>query len=294
MFLTSRPELPIRLGFEQNKNHQDLVLHKLPASVVEHDIRVFLKYKLSKVQYERSLPPDWPGNDNVERLVQIAVPLFISAATVYRFVGDPKWRPEKRLQSILENSAATSDSQIDRTYLPVLNQLLSNTSQGERKQLKQEFQDIIEIIILFAAPLSVNSLSQLVNLPRNDIKNRLNRFHSVLSIPRNIDTPVRMLHLSFRDYLLITESLFHINKQKTHGKIALRCLQLMKARLKHNICNIANYGAEHKNIDSQVINQHLTADLQYSCRYWVHHLKQNQNCIPESQILSFLKKHFLH
>ncbi|PIG89297.1 hypothetical protein AARAC_010795 [Aspergillus arachidicola] len=294
VFLTSRPELPIRLGFEQDKNHQDLVLHELPASVVEHDIRVFLKYKLSKVQHERSLPPDWPGNDNVERLVQMAVPLFISAATVYRFIREPKWRPEKRLLSILEDPAATSDSQMDRTYLPVLNQLFFNASQGEKKQLKKEFQDIVGVIILLAAPLSVNSLSQLINLPRDDIKNRLDGFHSVLSVPRNIDAPVRMLHLSFRDYLLITESPFHIDEQETHGKIALRCIQLMEARLKHNICDLASYGAQRKNIDSQVINQHLTADLQYSCRYWVHHLKRNQGCIPESQILSFLKKHFLH
>jgi type II secretory pathway predicted ATPase ExeA len=30
IFLTSRPDLPIRLGFKQNNNHKDVVLHELP------------------------------------------------------------------------------------------------------------------------------------------------------------------------------------------------------------------------------------------------------------------------
>ena len=45
VFVTSRPELPIRLGFKQiaNDDHQDLVLHEIPRPVIEHDIALFLK-----------------------------------------------------------------------------------------------------------------------------------------------------------------------------------------------------------------------------------------------------------
>ncbi|KAB8238953.1 YVTN repeat-like/Quino protein amine dehydrogenase [Aspergillus alliaceus] len=281
VFLTSRPELPIRLGLEQDKNHQGLVLHELPASMVERDIR-----------HERSLSPDWPGNDNVERLVHMAVPLFIFAATACRFIKEGT-HPKKRLQKLLEFQVTATATQLDKIYLPVLNQLISD-DKDDLKELIEEFQDIVGVIVLLTTPLSIRSLSQLLQISADDISELLDRLHSVLSVPSDREAPVRILHLSFRDYLLITKSPFYIHEQKTHGKIASYCLQVMEARLKHNICGLASYGMQRKDINPQVINQHLTADLQYSCRYWVYHLKQSQGHISESEILSFLKKHFLH
>ncbi|SCV61403.1 related to RSA4-WD-repeat protein required for maturation and efficient intra-nuclear transport [Fusarium fujikuroi] len=93
VFLTSRPELPIRLGFSEVRGfYQDLVLHEIPAQIVEHDIVVFLNDEFKKIRHkfnltvvdERRLPLDWPGCSIVQRLAQMAVPLFIFAATVCR------------------------------------------------------------------------------------------------------------------------------------------------------------------------------------------------------------------
>jgi hypothetical protein len=224
----------------------------------------------------------------------MAVPLFIFAATICRFIGEKKWPPEKRLKLILREQAASSGSQMDRTYLPVLYQLLSDANGGEIEQLKQEFQDIIGVIVLLATPLSVNGLAHLINLPTDDVNNRLEGFHSVLSVPENINSPVRIFHLSFRDYLLNTESPFHVDEKETHEKIASHCLRVMGSQLRHNICGLASYGTQLIDIDNQVINRHLSAELEYSCRYWVYHLRQSKGCISESKIFSFLKQHFLH
>ncbi|KAJ6063670.1 hypothetical protein N7499_012350 [Penicillium canescens] len=292
--LTSRPELPIRLGFLKEDNYQDLVLHELPAPVIEHDIRVFLEYKLSAIQREHSLPSDWPGNKRLEQLVQMALPLFIFAATLCRFVGDEDWFPEERLTAVLQDEATTSTSDMDRTYLPVLHQLLNAKNKKDFERLLQEFQDIIGVIVLLAVPLSVVTLAQLTGIPENKIVNRLKRFHSVLSVPADLEAPVRVLHLSFRDFLIHTEGDFHINEKNTHRQIALNCLRVMDTRLRHNICDLASYGIQRQDIDPQVIQQRLPADLQYSCCYWVHHLKQSQGAIPEFEILSFLQKRFLH
>ncbi|KAK5797619.1 hypothetical protein VI817_003910 [Penicillium citrinum] len=292
--LTSRPELPIRLGFLKEDNYQDMVLHELPAPVIEHDIRLFLEYKLSAIQREHSLPSDWPGNKRIEQLVQMALPLFIFAATLCRFIGDEYWLPEERLTAVLQNDATTSTSDMDRTYLPVLNQLLAAKNKKEFEQLLQEFQNIIGTIVLLDTPLSVVSLSQLTGIPENKIVNRLKRFHSVLSIPADLDAPVRILHLSFRDFLIHTEGDFRINEKDTHRQIALNCLRVIDTRLRHNICDLASYGIQCQDIDPQIIQQRLPADLQYSCYYWVHHLKQSQGSISGSEILSFLQKRFLH
>ncbi|KAA8642420.1 uncharacterized protein ATNIH1004_011364 [Aspergillus tanneri] len=292
VFLTSRPETPIRLGFRDEENHQDLILHELPEPVIEHDIRLFLENKLSKIPDGCLLSPDWTRSQVIDELVRMAVPLFIFAATACRFIKEGL-HPKKRLQKYLEFQATTTATQMDKIYLPVLNQLTGDLA-DDSKEILEEFQDIVGVIILLATPLSIESLALLLHMSADDISELLDPLHSVLSIPSDRESPVRILHLSFRDYLLITETRFHVNKQETHRKIALHCIRVMKTQLKHNICDLASYGTQRKDVDSLVINQHLTAHLQYSCQYWVHHLKHSEGRISESEILTFIKERFVH
>jgi hypothetical protein len=69
IFLTSRPELPIRLGFKKMlaDAHQDVVLHDIPQATIERDISAYLKDELARIrdEYNCTCPPDQamePGN----------------------------------------------------------------------------------------------------------------------------------------------------------------------------------------------------------------------------------------
>ncbi|KAL3469229.1 hypothetical protein BJX99DRAFT_268450 [Aspergillus californicus] len=292
IFLTSRPELPVRLGFKKSDDHQDLDLHVLPNPIIEHDIRIFLKERFSMIRKSRELTDDWPGNDTLDALVMMAVPLFIFAATACRFIEEGR-HPERRLKKLLEAQAVTSASQMDRIYQPVLIQLFKDND-DESEELLQEFRDIVGVIITLATPLSLESLTRLLRLPKQIIIEVLDPLHSVLNISSDTKAPVRILHLSFRDYLLTTESKFHVDEQQTHQKIALHCLRIMKDRLKYNICGLSSYGTQKVDISSQTIAQHLSADLQYSCQYWIYHVQQSEGHISEPEVFPFLENHFLH
>ena len=298
IFLTSRPELPIRLGFKQIANeHQDLILHEIPELVIKRDLSLFLNNKFAKIRCERALAPEWPGDESIEALAALSAPLFIFAATVCLFVGDRNWSPEKRLAAILQDQALNRTSRLDRTYLPILNQLLTGQDEEDSKQLLREFQDIIGVVVLLASPLSVNALSRLLDTPKDDICNRLESFHSVLSVPKGPDTPLRILHLSFRDFLVNPDrkgkSPFWIDEKEMHRKIANQCLAVMQRGLKKNICDLPSHGTSRADLESQAINCYLSADLQYSCRYWVHHLDRGGFCLP-NRLDMFLQQHFLH
>jgi hypothetical protein len=68
--LTSRPVLPIRLGFESIPNdYQGLVLHEIPNQVIEHDISLYIKDQFSKLRQERSFSLDWPGEESIKILI---------------------------------------------------------------------------------------------------------------------------------------------------------------------------------------------------------------------------------
>ncbi|EED11823.1 WD repeat-containing protein, putative [Talaromyces stipitatus ATCC 10500] len=291
-FCPSRPELAVCLGFNQDNSYQDLVLHELPKPKIEHDIRVYLEDKLSKIRDERLFSNDWPGNEAIKELVQMAVPLFIFAATTCRFIKEGT-HPKKHLQDFLKFQVTTSASQIGKVYLPILNQLMGD-KEDDPEELLKEFRDIVGVIILLATPLSVKSLARLLNLPEQTINELLDLLHSVLNIPSDKDVPIRILHLSFQDYLLTTESLFHIDERKTYQKIALHYLHVINTSLKHNICGLPSYRTQRDDIDRQAVNQNLSADLQYACQYWAYHLNHSEARIVESLAFDFLKKHFLH
>jgi hypothetical protein len=134
ILVTSRPELPIRLGFGaiQGK-YQDLVLHEIPEPVIEHDIAAYLQSELGRIRdeynasvtKERQLASDWPGKSTIQILVEMAVLLFIFAATVCRFVDDRVCGgPDEQLQEVLRFQTRSQESKLDATYLPVLNKLL--------------------------------------------------------------------------------------------------------------------------------------------------------------------------
>ncbi|KAJ5948231.1 hypothetical protein N7466_001246 [Penicillium verhagenii] len=306
-FLTSRPELPIRLGFDKIQGkHQNLDLHKVQASEITRDLALFLEHKFSKICDDRGLPPTWPGEAALQVLLARTVPLFISAATLCRFIGDSSWDPNKRLMMILTDRFAYV-SKLESTYLPVLTQLLLGQDKWETQQLIEEFKNIVGVIIVVATPLSVDTISQLVDTPVSDITQRLDRLHSVLNVPKDKSIPVRLLHLSFRDFLSDQKTKeseasakFWIDEREMHQLLASKCLKTMSKSLKRNICNLPTYGTARSEIDLHCKSRCIPQALRYACHYWEYHVMQskgNKSTIPESTvqaIYSFLTVHFLH
>ncbi|KAK0714784.1 hypothetical protein B0H67DRAFT_536753 [Lasiosphaeris hirsuta] len=309
-FLTSRPELPIRLGFSEIKGkYQDLVLHEIPKPIIEHDIAAFLDFELASIRDEhnalfpgRQLPPEWPGSQIAQDLVKMAVPLFIFAATVCRFIRDSAWcDPDDRLAKVLEYQSGMQQSEIDKldaTYRPVLDRLLVG-SETSQKSLLDEFRTVVGLIVLLAEPLPICPLARLLGIPEKAVIRRLEPLHSVLSVPNSPTSPVRMFHLSFHDFLIDpnkqSTNPFWIDRCTTNEKIAIRCLELLSDHLKKDICNLRMLGTARADIEPSVIDLHLPSDVRYACLYWVYHIQQSNTRITDGhQTYAFLKRHFLH
>jgi hypothetical protein len=297
-FITSRPELPIRLGFQAAENtYQDLVLHEIPAPVIERDISLFLENKLIKIRQQRALCPNWPGEANSRALLAMSIPLFIFAATICRLFEDYNLDPERCLTEILQYE--NDESRLERTYLPVLNRVVSRYDGNRQLQIVQDIREVLGAIILLASPLSVISLSKLTGLTTSSIRARINSLHSVLNIPDNMALPVRIFHLSFRDFLLDPRSRektpFWADEEEVNLRLSNYCLSVMRNQLRRNICNLPNNGMKRKEIVSQHVSDHLPPELQYACRYWIHHpARRKDPNFGFDYVLAFLQVHFLH
>ncbi|KAK5992078.1 Vegetative incompatibility protein HET-E-1 [Cladobotryum mycophilum] len=284
-FLTSRPELPPRLGFDEiNGRYQDLILHEVPTPIIEKDISKFLENELSHIHkdYNRSvpgnrkLPDDWPGKDTIQILVKMAVPLFIFASTVCRFIADRKCgNPDRQLELILRYQTKSQESQLNATYLPVLSQQIDRLPTRQRETAVKEFRTIVGSIIILANPLSTTALSRLLEVPENTIADRLDMLHSVLSIPLSANGPVRLLHLSFRDFLLDPEirdkTPLWIDEKQTHAKVADHCLRVLDDFLKSDLCNIKLPGTPSSDIDRQIESGIKLVDDDRAHRFLLRH-----------------------
>lgn len=250
-FVTSRPEFPILLEFDKIKGaYEGLVLHHVEKDIMTHDLKVYFEFELGKIRedYNRLQPPDdqlspdWPGQDRISVLVKLSVPLFIFAKTVCLFIADYAYSdPEEQLQRVMEVQKVDYASQLHRTYLFVLNRLLLQRSDSglvecdaeEKEKILDNFRKIVGSLVLLDYPLSIDSLSRLLQIPKRNIRNMLNLLHSVLDVP-GLDkptAPVKTLHLSFRDFLTDpknqTKNPFWIDEVNVHAALTTGCMNVL-------------------------------------------------------------------
>ncbi len=315
-FVTSRPELPIRLGFKNiGDSYKDIALHETPA--IHRDISTFISFRLAQIRQDFNktmpgleLPPNWPPPTSFESLVDMAVPLFIFASTACRFISDSSCGdPGEQLDRILEYQKKGGWSQLHTTYLPILNQLfLKRTDSGPVSRTKDEkaeiltwFREIVGTIVVLADPLSTISLARVLGRPPLNIGSKLRGLHSILHISEDPHAPIKLLHLSFRDFLVNDKNRdanpFWIDEREVHERLAVRCLQLLSTdnNLKRDICDLQRPGIRRSEIDQQTIDVALPPEIQYACRYWVYHWKESKCRIRDGDLVdNFLTNHLLH
>jgi hypothetical protein len=303
VFLTSRPEIPIRHGFREisDAEHQDFILHNIPPSIVNQDIYTFLKHSFKLIAQECTLIAGWPGEQTIERLVQNASGLFIWAATACRFIREGKSFASTRLNIILKhssNSISAPEKHLNSIYITVLRQCISpDYSDEEAKELLSILKYLLGSIIALDSPLSPRSLNRLLSTLQGKVDSILNDLHAILNIPKD---PTHLLHLhhpSFRDFLFDKTRCeeFWVDEKQAHQVLADSCIRLMSTSLKQDICGFDTPGMLIGDSDRSQVERSLPPEVQYACLYWIQHLQKSsiQLC-DNNQVHCFLQEHILH
>ncbi|KAK4495999.1 hypothetical protein PRZ48_013267 [Zasmidium cellare] len=310
LFVTSRPELPVRLGFHgiSENTHLDVRLEEVTKDHITHDIAIYLRHKVAEIRssyatmYDTNvIGHDWPGDHAIEALIEMAQPLFIFAATACRLLGELDEDPNETLRMILDHRLEAS--QLDRTYGPVLEKLVLRKTEKQQRDITQDFQILVGAIVLLQDPLPAPALSRLLDVSESKVYTRLTQLHSVLDVPAVGDRSreVRPLHLSFRDYLTDPDKRdktpFWINEVQTHRSVARQCLRLLaeSRQLQQDLCVVGQPGTRRVEIGRERVREHIPADVAYACNYWVWHLTKGEEHICDNgPVHRFLQRHLLH
>ena len=270
LFLTSRSETTIRLGFEEipNDQHHNFVLQSISSSIVNHDLLMYFQHELKNV----TVSNQWPSEAEFVRLVERAEGLFIWAATACKFIKGGRRLATSRLTSILDGDSVMrgSEKKLDEIYTTVLVQSISGDyNYQEIEEVLALFRAIVGSIVLLFDPLPAAALAQLLNRPEWQVHLTLHDLYSVLEVPPSPDRPIRVVHPSFRDFLVNKERCLDerlwIDQGKAHHDIAKHCLCVMSKTLKRNICRLKTPGTLKSEIETSTIDQHLPYHVQYAC-----------------------------
>ena len=169
-------------------------------------------------------------------------------------------------------------SGIDALYTEILTQAFRNVEPDDQ-EVFHYLRSVVGAVLLVFNPLSAESLSDLLSdfdTP-SDVSTALYSLHSLLLIPDNTKDPIHTFHKSFPDFLMdpkrCKDEQFFVDPLAHHAELLLSCLNLMKKRLKRNICNLDDHAVLSRAKDpSPHWKSHIGGALEYACCFWTKHL----------------------
>jgi len=270
-FLTSRPEPAIREKMlVPGYSHSVLYLHDIEESIVEADIEKYLTEALG------SMSPR-PSPNEVERLAKRAGKLFIYAATAVRYIHHSRGNSSARLQTVLGMASGLTKQheELNGLYTSILSAAIDPDLE------EQEINDIwltLKTVVCAKEPMTVQTLVSLLNLTEQQVQSSLEPLRSILHVQDGIHGLVSPFHASFPDYLFdkLQSGGFHCEILEHSEVLANCCFDLMKNKLKFNICELESSFVFDKDVlDLQDrIKSFISPALSYACRYWGKHLQQ--------------------
>ncbi|KAF3318714.1 hypothetical protein TWF173_006730 [Orbilia oligospora] len=304
VFVTSRPETPIRVGFKKiDGAFEGLVLHDIEQKIIQHDIKIFFEKQFEKIveEHDEMLTAGWPGQNTIQQLVDFSSPLFIVASTICLLVNSSHFGPKEQLEKILEYQSKAHISKLARIYLPVFDQLLAGKDEDEKISIVDSVRHLLGTILVPKSSVSRQDISQLLDISEDNLLVRLRGFHSVLYIPKDVTQAIRPYHLSFQEFLLDpqTEKVtpFYIGAERGNRNLTMSCLSLLDKTLKMGICDIPlacdpdmwQYEAREE------VLRCTSPVARYACRFWIEHaIECTQLHGDDGQIHQFLEKYLLH
>jgi NACHT domain len=277
LVVTSRAENDVKRLFSRIKHHVITIPVGRPINQGSpNDIGIFLEKEFKRIQEEDDLlPSDWPGSETIQALSSKAGGLFIWAKTIVSLIE--KETPDTRLQEILGGKGIGNIGTLDGTETgnmgTLYSQIIGALFDEKADEKLRYFRSVVGIVMVANAPLTVDSVAQLLRLKKDMVVHICRGLQSVMEYTGDI----RFKHQSFVDFLLDPVGCppeFQVNLQQANADLSIHCLMTMNSELRFNICKIeSSYLSNSEIQDLKLrIGEHISGALQYSCLHWYSHL----------------------
>ncbi|KAF9645553.1 hypothetical protein BDM02DRAFT_3120016 [Thelephora ganbajun] len=285
-FITGRPEPRIKTGFRLPllvDSTDVFVLHDVHPSLINSDIRLFLKHELSEVARRHRLK-GWPSDKHIDLLCRRAGGLFVYAVATVGFLDSRTHLPKRRLEVIVnlpESTAHEGRARFNsgsKTTLDILyTSILKTAFSEEDVEVDSKVRSTIGTVVLLVNPLPPFGIAELIGLDPQEVTQFLTLLQSLLTFDEDSNQPVKPFHKSFPDFITdpsrCTDTRFLVPSKSLHLKLAVDCLRVMNDGLERNLLSLPDYSlnSEVRDLEAR-ISDHISNALRYACRSWHSHL----------------------
>ena len=283
-FITSRPEIVVMESFDYSLDYSNLILHEVGNEIVKADIELYVKACLGGKKYNR---PNWPSQADVESLVNMSGTLFVYAATVCKYITQRGSYSMPRRLSDVVNFALEATSGLTHPLDILYKRILDATYGSANKREGSDIGMVLTVIVYAYNPLSMTTISALVQIPIEQIQAALSTLHSLIYIPsQDPDVPISTFHASFHDFISNQSSSekYYLDPHVSHKSLALQCLSLINTEWV-NKTNVS-YLAERR-------HEEISQSLAYACCSWAFHFTDADHNNGSDTLKEFFEQHLL-
>jgi hypothetical protein len=196
---------------------------------------------------------------------------------------------------------------LEKSYADTLREAVKNNDGDISDESALHMHDILELGIFAREALTLQAISDLLDMDRNELQAYLSTLSSVLVLPDDAspDGTVRPSHQSFALFVLQQGHLVHpklaFDSAIAGKNLAELCICQLNKLLHMNICRIQDPSLLNVEVPDlgTLLKQYVTAALRYSCRFWVTHCMEHIRAAGQEAQLphgldQFCAEHLLH
>ena len=207
-FITGRPEPRIKTGFRLPllvDSTDVFVLHEVHLTLINDDIRLFLKHHLSVFAQQYRIE-GWPSDEHIDLLCHRAAGFFLYAVATVKFLDSPMQLPQRRLEVITQIPECTtyegktrfkSSMTLDSLYTSILRAAFGEDDPERYPMVRST----IGAVVLLANPLPLSGIAELIGLDRKEVILSLTPVLSLFLISEDSSQPIKPFHRSFPDFI---------------------------------------------------------------------------------------------
>ncbi|KAF7978970.1 hypothetical protein HWV62_44215 [Athelia sp. TMB] len=291
ILITSRPTSNIE-EFLSGSSH--ILTHSMDIYSTENrrDIAMYVDAQLRDSGIRSKMGPDWPDETVIQELKKLAEGLFIWIATICGYLRTV-YKPREKLKTLLSKSIPErlpAEKKMDSLY----SSILATCGDWDDADFVEDYHLVMGAIMAAKRPMSLTALRALHNHTHGlSPENLVQRFGSVLVGFQDPKEPIRILHVSFREFITdraekhASTQRFHVSEKEHSVRLAELCIKTLNLELAASIA-----GAGYLKMDPRVSGSpgipkitRISEQLVYGCDHWADHIADVKN--PE-RILSYL------
>lgn len=242
----------------------------------QEDIATYVRHRLRYIASRKRLGETWPNSQITTDFIVKSEGLFNWVATVSEYLSlVTTTYPERKLKKLLyERNVAglPAEAKMDKLYAEIL-----EAYDWSDEDFVADFRLLVGAIMAAKTPLSASALQALHQDHADlNVNESLRLLGSLLTGTTEEDTPIRILHLSFRDFLTSRAHSspsfvrYAVDERERSQYLAFRCLILMNENLRTTTPGVDLLLLPLSEGASEV--PPIPEALLYACRFWTEHV----------------------